>query len=82
MSTVVQQLTLRLGLVATDARLAKQFGISDVALAKAVVEPQSFPNVGYWAKSQARQKGDLDPLPPGGPGMSNDVFVGADAITV
>ncbi len=58
-------------------RLAKQFGISDVALAKACRRATiPVPKRGYWAKSQAGKKVTRIPLPPRGPGMSDDVFVG------
>lgn len=58
-------------------RLAQQFGISDVALAKACRRVEiPVPERGYWAKSQAGKKVTRIPFPPRGPGMSNDVFVG------
>jgi len=58
-------------------RLAKQFGISDVALAKTCRRAEiPVPRRGYWAKSQAGKKVTRIPLPPRGPGVSDDVFVG------
>ncbi len=58
-------------------RLAKQFGISDVALAKTCRRAEiPVPKRGYWAKSQAGKKVTRIALPPRGPGVSDDVFVG------
>ncbi len=58
-------------------RLAKQFGISDVALAKTCRRAEiPVPKRGYWAKLQAGKKVTRIPLPPRGPGVSDDVFVG------
>lgn len=58
-------------------RLAKQFGVSDVALAKACRRAGiPVPKRGYWAKSQAGKRVTRIPLPPRGPGISDDVTVG------
>jgi hypothetical protein len=58
-------------------RLAKQFGISDVALAKTCRRAEiPVPKRGYWAKSQAGKKVTRIALPSRGPGVSDDVFVG------
>ncbi len=56
-------------------RLAKQFGISDVALAKTCRRAEiPVPRRRYWAKSQAGKKVTRIALPPRGPGVSDDVF--------
>ena len=58
-------------------RLAKQFGISDVALTKTCRRAEiPVPKRGYWAKSQAGKKVTRIALPPRGPGVSDEVFVG------
>ena len=58
-------------------KLAKRFGISDVALAKAcrrIAVP--VPERGYWARRQAGRSTVQRPLPPRGPGMQDEVTVG------
>jgi hypothetical protein len=58
-------------------KLANGFGISDVALAKTCRRAEiPVPKRGYWAKSQAGKKVTRTPLPPRGPGVPDDVFVG------
>jgi hypothetical protein len=59
-------------------KLAKKFGISDVALAKhcrRLDVPR--PPRGYWAKLAAGKSVTREYLPPRGPGMCNDLEVGA-----
>jgi hypothetical protein len=59
------------------SQLAKRFGVSDVGLSKAcrrAVIP--VPERGYWARRQAGKLTVQQPLPPRGPGMSDEVEVG------
>ena len=58
-------------------RLARQFGVSDVALAKACRRAGiPVPKRGCWAKSQADKTLTRILLPPREPGVSDDIFIG------
>lgn len=58
-------------------KLATDFGISDVGLAKTCRRAHiPVPERGYWAKSQAGKPTNRTPLPPRQPGMSDTVTIG------
>lgn len=53
-------------------KLAKQFGISDVAIAKRCRKSNiPLPGLGYWAKKEAGKKVFQAPFPPRGLGQSD-----------
>lgn len=57
--------------------VATQFGISDVAIAKTCHKADiPVPPRGYWAKQQAGRTADQLPLPPRGPGKSDEIVFG------
>lgn len=58
-------------------KLAADFGISDVGLAKTCRRAHiPVPERGYWAKSQAGKPTNRTPLPPRQPGMSDTITIG------
>lgn len=58
-------------------RLAKQFGVSDVALQKACAKADvPTPPRGYWARRDAGQEVAMTPLPPRGFGRPNEIVIG------
>jgi hypothetical protein len=59
--------------------LAKRFGFSDVALAKACRKADiPLPGLGYWAKRAAGKALPQPPLPPRGFGKSDEIHFGRD----
>ncbi len=62
------------------SKLAGEFGLSDVGLAKACKKANiPRPPRGYWAKLAAGKKVFRHELPMRGPGMSDEVFIGRRA---
>jgi hypothetical protein len=58
-------------------KLATEFGISDVGLAKTCRRAHiPVPERGYWAKSQAGKPANRTPLPPRQPGMPDTITIG------
>ena len=58
-------------------KLAKQFGISDVAIAKRCRKSNiPLPGLGYWAKKEAGKKVFQAPFPPRGLGQSDVITIG------
>jgi len=58
--------------------LAKEFGISDVALAKACRKLEvPLPPRGWWARKSAGKPAPVTPLPPRPPGLDEETRVGA-----